>query len=467
MRVKANSNIFIILLFLFYIPLCEIFLHPKHFASNLFFLGTMEKPSPEMAAIFREIVAGKNILLFGAAGTGKSHFIQYVKRRLGKNVAVVAMTGSAAVNVGGKTIHSFFQIGDNFRENLANQRLRITAELRKNFSALDLLIIDEISTVRADLLDHIDRILRRARKSDRPFGGLQIVFCGDLHQLPPVIEAETAAALRSQYGREDPLFFDAKVFRQLTFSFFELRRIFRQQDPEFLRALQNIADGTEIDSALHHINGRVYAEADLPTDAIRITARHETENLHNEKNLASAPGKLFTYPAVLRGSFCNRPVKNLPAPKLVSLKKDAPVVFTKNGSLWQNGTLGKVVRLGPDRVTVKILHSGKNVTVERAVWKDVIYKNGRREVLGTMTQFSLKLAYAMTIHRAQGQTMDRVILDKSPGDSFTFGQVYTALSRVRNIEDLFLTAALTAEDVKINPRIHEFMEKCRQTEPNF
>lgn len=392
----------------------------------------------------------------GKAGTGKSMLLRYFKKNTHKKIVVVASTGVAALNVGGQTIHSLFRIPPSYIEydSLAKEE-----KLTNLLSKLDAVVIDEISMVRADLMDAIDLRLRQATKTEIPFGGVQMIMFGDLYQLPPVVRDDTLKAhFERDYGGH--YFFNAHVWENAKLKVVELKEIFRQQDQEFKEILNAIRTGRVDETTLSKLNVR--ATMPIPEDPI-ITL--STTNNHvgkiNNYYLSQIDNQAFSFTATITGQL---EPSAFPTDESLILKKNAQVIFIKNDQnrRWVNGTLGVVKNLDPQKIEVRVGSETHNVG--RETWEKIRYKFNpntqelEEEVVSSFTQYPLRLAWALTIHKSQGQTLDSVIIDMGWG-AFATGQTYVALSRATNLDNLYLKREVKKEDILVDPKIVEFMEK--------
>jgi ATP-dependent DNA helicase PIF1 len=407
------------------------------------------------------------VLITGQAGTGKSVFIKYLCSEIKKNCVVVAPTGVAALNVGGQTIHSFFHFPPKPIDADAVQQVKN----RTLYEKIDVLIIDEISMVRADMLDGIDMFLRKNGKDENlPFGGVQVVLIGDLFQLPPVIARQEEAALfGGVYASE--FFFSAHCLHDCTMSFVEFTKVFRQSEERFLSLLSNVREGNSLARTIDEINDRCYINQPLPEGKIPIilTCTNQSASRTNEFMLGKIKEKEHVFEGVLNGRFAIEKEK-LPAPYFLKLKTGAQVMFTKNDSCkrWVNGTIGTVDKISEDSIIVGIPARGDffTFTVKKEVWEclkfvyDYNENKIKTETIGAYTQFPLTLAWAVTIHKSQGLTLDSAIIDLGAG-AFAGGQVYVALSRCRSIDNIRLKRALRVEDVVINPVVKRFYKYLR------
>ncbi|MCW5938518.1 MAG: AAA family ATPase [Fimbriimonadaceae bacterium] len=402
--------------------------------------------------VLEGVPVGSMVFVTGEAGTGKSVLLAEFVRRTAGSTVVVAPTGLAAVQVGGQTLHSFFGLplgpipasSDEirvYRPGHPKQRL---------MRAMTNLVIDEVSMVRADVLDAVDLSLRLNRGSKEPFGGVRVAAFGDLWQLEPVVETGAdQEMLADRYS--SPFFFDSEAARKVSLDVVKLQQPFRQQDPEYLWALNHLRRGSTAD--LDYFNERVHAKLDGPPVVLTATNRRAVEI--NQRQLAMLPGALRHYQAEMTGKFGPQ----FPVDPSLGLKIGAQVMFARNGTEWANGTLGQVVALEETGVQVQT-ESGTHL-VEPVKWENVrhIYDSGsgriEREIMGELSQLPLRLAWAMTVHKAQGLTLDRVFLDLDIR-GFAHGQAYVALSRCRSIQGLSLKRALQPEDVVVNERVSEF-----------
>jgi ATP-dependent DNA helicase PIF1 len=398
------------------------------------------------------------ILVNGQAGTGKTTLIQVIRHTLRWNIAVVAPTGVAALNAKGVTIHSFFRFPFHIltKEDIEEPRDR------QLFAKLDLLIVDEISMVRVDIIDAIDMLLRRyGPNSDRPFGGVQLLFVGDLFQLQPVTPPSELAVLRKLYGT--PFFFSANALQKQALAFVELTKAYRQRDIPFIEMLNKLRVAEEMGPVIEAINARCYGIRSRD-DAITLSCTNATADGINSERLTRLPGEPKTFMGLTTGTFRMEETK-LPSPMRLTLKPASQVMFTMNDTSrrWVNGTLGKVVSLAEDSVRVELLtdHAGEQYEVPRATWETYKYEFDPVEdrvkpvITGSYTQIPLMLAWAVTIHKSQGKTLEKVHLDLGSG-AFTAGQVYVALSRCRKLEDITLARPIRPDEVTCDERIRRF-----------
>jgi ATP-dependent DNA helicase PIF1 len=399
---------------------------------------------------------GQSLFLTGKAGTGKSTFLHYLRETTAKATAVLAPTGVAALNVGGQTIHSFFQLPPTIIDPQSIRR-------RKNpklFHTLQTLIIDEVSMVRVDVMDAVDRALRIQRDNvSIPFGGVQVVLCGDLFQLPPIVrDGDMRAFFDAQYG--GPYFFLAPVFAELRPSVLELTTIYRQRDDTFIRVLNKMREH-DLDAELFTLlNARVQRGGKGPPNAsfITLTTTNEAAFRRNHACLEQLNAKLYRYPAAVTGLF--EPAA-FPTEAVLELKRGAQVMMIKNDpeKRWVNGSLGKVSALHEKKVCIEI--AGSSYEVEPETWQNIQYRYNHEtnrieeEVVGTFTQYPLRLAWAITIHKSQGQTFEHVLIDLGRG-AFAPGQTYVALSRCTSLEGVVFSRPVTPRDILFDERVYGY-----------
>ena len=407
---------------------------------------------------------GRSIFLTGKAGTGKTTFLKTVVEQSSKRCIVVAPTGVAAINAGGMTIHSFFQLP--FSPFVPGAKIEskfdFGKEKRKIIASMDLLIIDEISMVRADLLDAIDAVLRRFREHGEPFGGVQLLMIGDLAQLTPVVTPEDEQILTPFY--DTPYFFSSKALEQIDYVTIQLTHVYRQQDEAFISLLNEVREGDPSAEALAKLNSR-YQPAFVPRPEepyIRLTTHNHIANHYNESELQKLPGQAFTYHAEISGTF---PDYAYPTAETLVLKEGAQVMFVKNdtsaGHLYYNGRIGRVKEIGESYLSVYCEGDAEAIEVEPQEWENTRYKLNEQtreiesEVQGTFRQLPLRLAWAITIHKSQGLTFDRAIIDAN--QSFAPGQVYVALSRCRTLEGLVLAKRLDTYAIINDERVDNYI----------
>ena len=390
---------------------------------------------------------GRSIFLTGKAGTGKTTFLKTVMQQSRKRPIVVAPTGVAAINAGGVTIHSFFQLP--FSPYVPGAKVEskfdFSKEKRKIIASIDLLIIDEISMVRADLLDAIDAVLRRFRDHNLPFGGVQLLLIGDLAQLTPVVTPEDERLLKPYY--DTPYFFGSKALQQIDYVTIQLEHVYRQQDESFIQILNEVRNGHPSAETLEKLNSRAIlnSQFSIPNSqlAIRLTTHNHLANYYNESELQKLPGRSYHYHAEISGTF---PDYSYPTAETLELKVGAQVMFVKNDPsgerLYYNGRIGRVMEASEKHLTVYCEGDANAIEVEPLEWENTRYtlnevtREIESEVQGTFKQLPLRLAWAITIHKSQGLTFDHAIIDAN--QSFAPGQVYVALSRCRTLEGLVL-----------------------------
>ncbi len=425
---------------------------------------------------------GRNIFLTGKAGTGKTTFLHALKERSPKRMIVVAPTGVAAVNAGGVTIHSFFQMpfgpvlpdtdtqGDEGAGLPPRGHYRFSKEKIHIVRSLDLLIIDEISMVRADLLDGVDAVLRRLRVRDLPFGGVQLLMIGDLMQLAPVAKADEWEILRNRY--DTPFFFSSKALQAIGFVCIELKHIYRQSDAHFIDLLAKVRDNRMDAQTLAALNKRHDPDfaSKAPAGYITLTTHNHQAQAINAARLAALPGRERRFAAAVEGEF---PEYAFPAPNDLALKPGAQVMFVKNDSSTEkryfNGKIGKLKRIGEEDLTVECPDDREPITVARTEWRNVKYtlnhetKEIEETETGKFVQYPLKLAWAITIHKSQGLTFDKAIIDSQA--AFADGQVYVALSRCRTLEGLVLSSPIRAGSIKTNEAVKMFTTAVERNPP--
>jgi len=440
--------------------------------------------SNEMFRLAAELVehSSQNIYLTGKAGTGKTTFLKYIREHSGKKIVITAPTGVAAINAGGVTLHSFFQLpfgayvpdfghhdpsaNINDKHSLLTS-VRLNAEKKELILELDLLIIDEVSMVRADLLDAIDQLLRHYRKNqNQPFGGLQVLFIGDLFQLPPVISDTEWGLLQSFYST--PFFFSSKALTAAPPLYIELNRIYRQKDQVFIELLNKIRHNTAGPSELHILNERFRNGFDPGPDEkyITLTTHNARADNINSAQLDKLQGKKHSFPATIEGEFT---VRASPADENLYLKEGAQVMFIKNDSgndrKFYNGKLAVISRIEQDKITVSFPGNEPELELKRESWKNIRYHLDKarneleEEELGSFTQFPIRLAWAITIHKSQGLTFEKAIIDA--GQSFAPGQVYVALSRCTNLDGLVLYSKIGPSSILTDERVITFSRQER------
>lgn len=432
--------------------------------------GATDLSNPEFVRL-RELVekTSQSIFLTGKAGTGKSTFLRYIIGHTSKNYAVLAPTGIAAINVGGQTLHSFFRLplqpvlptDPDFAPGRLRDRLQLTGKNIRLFKEVELIVIDEISMVRADVIDLIDRILRTFGGDRRkPFGGKQLLLVGDIFQLEPVVTTEDKAILQLHY--KHPFFFNADVFSAFGLISIELRKVYRQQNADFIGILDRFRSGAPSHSDMEAVNARVVSE---PTDikgqiVMTLAARRETVARINEMHLDSLKSPEVIYSGEVSGDF---PANSYPTEMALKLKEGAQVIFLRNDPerRYANGTLGIVSKASETKLAVR-LEDGTEIDVEPATWENVAYEYDTKtrrvtsRVKGTFTQLPIKAAWALTIHKSQGLTFDNIVVELGRGGAFAGGQVYVALSRCTSLQGLSLASAIDARDVFVHPEVLRF-----------
>lgn len=405
-----------------------------------------------------------NLFLTGKAGTGKTTFLKELKRKSPKRMVVLAPTGIAAINAGGMTIHSFFQLplspylpGTTFGGG-EQKRYQFSKVKRNIIRSMDLLVIDEISMVRSDLLDAIDSVMRRYRKHDLPFGGVQLLMIGDLHQLPPVV-TEQETLLRQYY--DTPYFFSSKALQQASYLTIELKTVYRQQDDRFISLLNQIRENRATDETFQALNQRYIPNFTPPANGnyIRLTTHNAPANYINEQELAALPTKSYSFTAEVEDNF---PETSYPADYKLVLKQGAQIMFIKNDAQhrFYNGMIGEVVRISNDEIIVRSKDTGEEFELEQMEWTNSKYtlnedtKEIEETVEGVFRQYPVRLAWAITIHKSQGLTFEHAIIDAS--HSFTHGQTYVALSRCKSLEGMVLSQPLSRSAIICDQTLDSF-----------
>ncbi|MEL6923751.1 MAG: DEAD/DEAH box helicase [Bacteroidota bacterium] len=403
----------------------------------------------------------RSLFITGRAGTGKSTLLQLFKNTTRKKTVVLAPTGIAALNVGGQTIHSFFGFPPKPLRKEDIRRRRNRSLYRK----LEILIIDEISMVRADMLDNIDYFLRLNRENPKPFGGVQLVFFGDLFQLPPVVSTDVERQLFQTYY-DSPYFFSAKVLQEeMEIEMIELRKVYRQEARHFIRLLDAVRSNQLDFDDLEDLNERYEPDFEPEDFYITLSTRNAIVNSINQSKLSKNPSEEFSFIASVTGDFHPR---LFPAEAVLKLKLGAQVMFVKNDPKKQfvNGTIGMISHIDHDNIEVLVEEDGKNrrIVVEKMEWEILKYKddvqdanNIKTDVVGTFKQYPLRLAWAITIHKSQGKTFEKVIIDLGRG-AFEHGQTYVALSRCRTLEGIVLKQPLRPNDIMVDDRIVSYYE---------
>lgn len=418
----------------------------------------------QMSAFTLASETNQSFFLTGRAGTGKTSFINYLVDHVDKNFVVLAPTGKAAMLIGGRTIHSYF----GFKPGGTTPVSMGSSQHLDELFSVDTIIVDEVSMLRCDLLDAMDHTLRHTLHSHMPFGGKQMIFCGDLYQLAPVVKRGCEAdveMLMAEYGTTNAYFYKAHVFDHFKLPRIEFLKVYRQEDQKFLRVLDHIRVGEYIPSEVALLNRREKKPSKRNEPYVILSGRKNRVESINKKHLDDIREPLFVYDAQLTGNFkCDE--NDLPADLQLQLKVGAQVMFCKNDSSgrWVNGTLGKVKKLLKNEVTVETEH-GLEVVVEQASWEKYSTKYDRktkkmvREIQGLFVQYPIRLAWAMTIHKSQGATFDRMMLDLENGGIFADGQLYVALTRVRSLSGLFLNSPINASHIRMNKEINTYAEQ--------
>ena len=414
----------------------------------------------------------RNIFLTGKAGTGKTTFLHQIKQLSAKRLAVVAPTGVAAINAGGVTIHSLFQLpfGPIVPGAAQKEARRFSREKMALLRTLDLLVIDEISMVRADVLDGIDDVLRRYRGNGQPFGGVQLLLIGDMQQLPPVIRDDDWTLLSPHY--DTGYFFGSRALRQTPYVAIELTHIYRQSDQRFIDLLNGVREKTITPDQFAELNQRHIPDFAPRDDEgyITLSTHNNTAQQINSQKLASLKTKLRQFTATTEGEF---PEQMYPTEAKLDLKVGAQVMFIKNDisrdKLYYNGKIGRITAIDDEIIHVKSASDGQMIYASRVDWENIRYtidpatKEIKSDVIGRFTQFPLKLAWAITIHKSQGLTFEKAIIDASA--AFAHGQVYVALSRCKTLGGLVLRTPIPSHSIKTEQTLEDFHEQVQQQTP--
>lgn len=453
-------------------------------------MPTETKPTlTTIAALASKFInqTNRHIFLTGKAGTGKTTFLRYIIDHTHKKAVVVAPTGIAAINAGGVTIHSLFQLpfgtflpqniylNESLMESRVNtpesfiKNLKMQDRKRRLLREIELLIIDEVSMLRADLLDALDTVLQHVRRKRIPFGGVQILFIGDMLQLSPVVKDNEWDLLKSSY--DSIYFFDALALKGNPPVYLELDKIYRQSDQEFIDILNNLRNNTVTKEDIEVLNS--YYDPDFQPisnqNIITLTTHNNRADSINQQSLEELRGKMYQYEAVIEGEF---PAYNYPVENCISLKKNAQIMFIKNDTAEEkrffNGKLATIISLSDDEIEAEFEGGKETIKIEKHKWENIRYvlndttNEIEEEILGSYTQYPIKLAWAITIHKSQGLTFEKAVIDI--GRAFAPGQVYVALSRLKSLKGLVLMSAIQESSITIDEKITAFGKQ--QTSPD-
>lgn len=438
----------------------------------------MYQDNPQLELAFNFLMnTGRNLFLTGKAGTGKTTFLRNLRNKTFKRTVVVAPTGVAAINAGGVTIHSFFQVAFGPQipshylpesQKMVENQFRFSREKLNIIRSLDLLVIDEISMVRADLLDAIDGVLRQFKNKSLPFGGVQVLMIGDLQQLAPVVKESDWDVLKPYYS--GPFFFQSKVLQQFPAETIELKHIYRQSDSRFIDVLNEIRENRISQQTIDILNSRHVPNFNQAEGYITLCSHNRQAQYINEQKLQSIPLKPKQFHAAVEGDF---PEYSYPNDKELVLKPGAQVMFVKNDTsrekLYYNGKIGRVSRISDESVFVECEDSEDPIEVSRVEWQNYKYSLNERTneieetVIGKFSQIPLKTAWAITIHKSQGLTFEKAIIDANM--SFAHGQVYVALSRCKTLEGLILSSPIDARSVITSHEVDSFIKQSESNPP--
>jgi hypothetical protein len=436
-----------------------------------------ENPELKLARDFVQYT-GSHIFLTGKAGTGKTTFLHNLKGNTAKRMIVTAPTGVAAINAGGVTLHSFFQLpfgpfipGSEAYEKNRQRLFRFSKEKKRIIKSLDLLVIDEISMVRADLLDAVDAVLRQHRRNDQPFGGVQLLMIGDLHQLSPVVKHDEWQILQQQYA--SAYFFSSHALSRTELFTIELTHIYRQSDPRFIKLLNRVRDN-RLDAAATKELNRCYIDNYISEEGqgyITLTTHNRSADSINNTRLAALTGKEYCLTAKINGDF---PEHTYPAPGTLVLKQGAQVMFLRNDASAEkrffNGKIGRIKTISTHQIRVACPGEPEEIVVEPVQWENIKYtvneesKEIQEDIIGKFKQFPLKLAWAITIHKSQGLTFDKAVIDAK--SAFAHGQVYVALSRCKTFEGMVLSSPIPSQGIETDAAVLSFDEMTRQNAPS-
>lgn len=438
---------------------------------------SIENPELQQAHDFVQYT-GSHIFLTGKAGTGKTTFLHSLAEQTDKRMIITAPTGVAAMNAGGVTLHSFFQLpfgpfvpGSEAYERNSQRHFRFSKEKKQIIASLDLLVIDEISMVRADLLDAVDAVLRRHRRNEQPFGGVQLLMIGDLHQLSPVAKQSEWKFLQPHY--ESVYFFSSKALAKTELLTIELKHIYRQSDEVFINLLNKVRENSLDQQSLQQLN-KCHQQDFKPEEDegfITLTTHNKSAQQINDERLKELGSKAYSFRAEIKGDF---PEHIFPTPAQLSLKEGAQVMFVRNDSsadkLYFNGKIGKITRIIGKTIFVRCPEDAVDIEVDPVTWENIKYiindeiKEIEEDVVGKFEQYPLKLAWAITIHKSQGLTFEKAIIDA--GAAFTHGQVYVALSRCKTLEGMVLSSPLVRSGVGTDEVVLRFDRQVKQSPPS-